>query len=123
MIRPALSLLIFSASLGASAASISLNQVDWYLSGVAHPNTEWGAVKVDYTGSDQILYFNLNVNGSWQVQNEPLLSGFGAGNREALEINFNLGNARGTNVASANVGWSITSSVLGSMPAITVSMS
>ncbi len=107
----------------AGAQDVTLNQVDWYLNGHAYTNTEWGSPRVDYVGTSQTLYFNLNVNGSWQIENEPLVSAFGPGNHEKLEINFDLGTVRGTNVTSANTGWSITTDLLTQMPAISGSTS
>lgn len=111
-------LLFITACAGADAASVSLRQVDWYLKDAAYPNTEWGAALIDYMGADDILYFNLNVNGSWQVVNEPLVSAYGSGNREVLEINFDLGSQRGVDVTSANIGWSITTAQAAQMPAL-----
>lgn len=118
MRRAVLWLLLVAASARAESASVSLRQVDWYLKDAAYINSEWGAALVDYTGTDAILYFNLNVNGSWQVVNEPLVSAYGAGNREVLEINFDLGSQRGVDITSANIGWSITTGQAAQAPAL-----
>lgn len=118
MRRAVVWLLLVAACASAEAASVSLRQVDWYLKDAAYANTEWGAVLVDYTGADEILYFNLNVNGSWQVVNEPLVSAYGPGNREVLEITFDLGSQRGVDVTTASIGWSISTGLTAAMPAL-----
>ncbi|MBA3485417.1 MAG: hypothetical protein H0T51_26780 [Pirellulales bacterium] len=76
--RCRLLLALIAASLlsgAASAQSLSnLTQLSFDLDGVVTPSTEWSTVDLSYSGSSSVQYFNLNYNGSWVIQNMPVLS-------------------------------------------------
>jgi hypothetical protein len=73
-----LSLVLLATSFitgAASAQSLSnLTQLSFDLDGVVTPSTEWSTVDFTYAGSSSVQYFNLNYNGSWVIQNMPVLS-------------------------------------------------
>lgn len=98
------------------AQSVVLSQQSFILDGVSTPTTEWGAADLTYTGQSPILYFNLAVNGSWQVQNVPVLSANGTGVTQSEVFSFDLGVPRGTNAGPVSYGYTLTSSVQGTMP-------
>lgn len=109
-------LLVACLDRGAFATSLSFSQLDFNLEGAIINNSEWGAVDLTYTGDTGILYFNLNVNGTWQVQNVPVVSREGPGLEQIENFNFDLGVARGTNVSSLNFGFTLTPAVQTSIP-------
>ena len=98
------------------SASIDFSQLSFDLEGTSIPNTEWGAANLTYTGADPILYFNLTVNNSWQVQNVPVLSREGAGVDQTGVFAFNLGVPRGTSVSSLTFAFTLAPSLESSMP-------
>ncbi|MFH4275976.1 hypothetical protein WAJ11_20390, partial [Acinetobacter baumannii] len=62
------------------------------------PDSSWGAVDLSYVGREEPLYFNLVVNGAWQVRNIPVLSHEGAGRRQRARIHFDLQTPMGVDV-------------------------
>ena len=57
------------------------------------PNSNWGEVDLSFTGTSDYQYFNLEIDGVWQIQNAPILSIEGPGNTQSLSFNFNIGDA------------------------------
>lgn len=114
----AISAMLFFACV-AAADSVDFSQLSYDVDGTIFSDTEWGAADVTFTGQSDLCYFNLNVNGSWQVQNMAMPSIQGVGADQILRFCFDLGSPRGTNVSSINYGYTITSSVLQDMPAMT----
>jgi hypothetical protein len=55
-----------------------LRQFDFELDGTSTTLTEWSSVDLYYTGQSAPLYFNLNYEGQWVLQNIPVLSREGA---------------------------------------------
>jgi hypothetical protein len=102
----------------ASAQTLSLSQLDWLVDSGSRSNSDWGSVDVTYTGSSSILYFNLSVNGSWQVQNVPVLSYRGAGVSQTETFDFVIGQD-GVNVSAADIGFSLTTAPVGAAPVTT----
>lgn len=102
-----------------SADEVNFSQIDFYLDGVPTLNSDWGSVNFTFTGQDPIMYFNLAVNGTWQVQNIPVLSIEGEGVNQSISFAFDLGVPSGTTVTSLNYGYTFTNTTLGSMPAET----
>jgi hypothetical protein len=45
-----------------------------YRSYAGPDNLDWGIAELTFTGSTKIKYFNLTVNGTWRIQNMPVLS-------------------------------------------------
>ncbi|MBS1723302.1 MAG: hypothetical protein JSS66_10155 [Armatimonadetes bacterium] len=103
----------------ARGQSVSFSQMDWHVGPLNVANSEWGRASVSYTGADVPLYFNLNVNGDWAIENMPLLSGAGTGVQERINFSFDLGTARGTQVDSIHYGWSITEGLTNDAPNLT----
>ena len=108
--------LLLCAAVG-HADSLNFTQLSFDLDGVWTNNTEWGNVDLTYTGQEPILYFNLAVNGAWQVQNWPVLSHNGVGVDQSLNFGFDLGVSRGTIVSSLNYDYMLTPTLQASMPA------
>ena len=92
--------------------------MDFNLSGTIYTDTEWGSVDFTFTGQEPIMYFNLTVNGTWQVQNIPVLSIEGVGVEQTMTYYFDLGTARGTNVTSLNYDYAFTPGILDTMPGV-----
>jgi hypothetical protein len=116
---------VLLSSLGIAAmpstvsAQVSLDfyQMDFRFDGTTYyNNTEWGKVDFTFVGQVPIMYFNLAVNGSWQIQNIPVLSDNGVGVIQTMTYYFNLGTERGTVVTSLNYDYAFTSDILGTMP-------
>lgn len=98
------------------AQQVEISQISMELDDGLHPNTDWGSVDVTYTGSSEVQYFNLNVDGNWVVQNIPVLSAQGIGS-QTQTFNFPIG-INGVAVSSVNFGFSLTTS-LESLPLLT----
>jgi len=73
-------------------------QMDFNFDGIMYENTDWGSVDVVYVGQEPIMYFNLAVNGDWQIQNIPVLSNQGVDVDQTMTYYFDLGNDVGTEV-------------------------
>jgi len=91
---------------------LEFNQIDFIIQGVSTPNSSWGDCDLTYTGTEDVMYFNLAVNGNWVVQNVPVMSGDGIGKRQTVGFNFDLGVPPGTNVPSLHYVYSLTSGEL-----------
>ena len=48
----------------------------------------WGSTKLAFVGREKVLYFNLNINGLWAVQNAAVLSREGNGKKQATWFSF-----------------------------------
>jgi hypothetical protein len=107
----------FAAASDAQATtSLSFHQLTFDLDGVVTERTDWGGVSLTFDGYSTLMYFNLTVDGSWQVQNMPLMSTFGPGLEHTVRTRFDLGCAVGDTVASVSYGYDITTSPLASAP-------
>lgn len=84
--------------------------------GLTH-DSDWGAVDLEFLGEMDILYFNLVVDGSWQVENMPVLSLEGTGVSQTRTYHFSLGVSSGTPVSEVTYAYDLTSSPLGTPPA------
>ena len=112
--------LIFSAigcgTVEPAEIEIDFYQMDFNLDGATYKDTDWGSVDFTFTGEEPIMYFNLAVNGGWQVQNVPVLSIEGVGVRQSISFAFDLGVPSGTDVTSLNYGCTFTDTTIDSMP-------
>jgi len=100
-----------------AVSNINFNQMSFKFDGTTYyNNTEWGSVNVIFIGQEPIMYFNLAVNGSWQVQNIPVLSDCGVGVIQNMTYYFDLGTERGADVTSLSYDYAFTSDILGTMP-------
>lgn len=100
-------------------ATAKFQQVDWKLDGVVTNDSEWGSLDLTFSRSLSPQYLNLNVNGSWQAQDLPLLSVEGTSGPFTVNIMFDLGTPRGTNVTNVSYGYTITNSPQYAPPAAT----
>ncbi len=91
-------------------------QMDFNFDGTVYENTDWGSVDLIYVGQEPILYFNLAVNGEWQIQNIPIISGRGVNVDQVMTYYFDLGNEVGEEVTEITYGYAITEDILLSMP-------
>jgi hypothetical protein len=92
------------------------SQCDFLLDGTSYYNTEWGSLDFTYFGRPEMMYLNVTVNGSWQVQNIPVLSREGDWVEQTLTYSFDLGTPRGTDVCDVTCGYDFTSYPLATMP-------
>jgi len=100
-------------------SNINFSQMNFNLNGTTYNNTDWGSVNFTFIGQASVMYFNLAVNGSWQVQNIAVQSNEGVGVTQTISFTFDLGVPSGSEVTSVSYGYSFTSTTLGSMPAET----
>lgn len=98
---------------------LEFSQLDFELDSGVIPDSEWGDVALSQSGSPNLQYFNLTVNGSWQVQNVPVLPDQGVGVWQTVHMQFDLGVPRGNDVANIDYGYSLTLAPLASAPATT----
>jgi hypothetical protein len=101
---------------GITSGSMVFYQSDFVLDGTTYTDTDWGSVDLTYTGSASMMYLNVAVNGSWQIQNVPVLSQEGAGVTHTKNYSFDLGVTSGTPVTSLTYDYSLTTSTVGTMP-------
>jgi hypothetical protein len=95
---------------------IQFYQMDFKFDGTLYENTDWGSVDLFYVGQEPIMYFNLVVNGAWQVQNIPVLSSEGTNVDQIMTYYFDLGNEVGNEVTSVSYGYDFTDDILTSIP-------
>jgi hypothetical protein len=104
------------------AETLTFSQLDVTLDGNTAKHSDWGAVDLNFSGANGILYFNLavrNPKGSkdrWEVQNVPVLSREGAGVFQTLTFNFDIGVDSGTHAPVVYYGYALTPQVLTAMP-------
>jgi hypothetical protein len=104
-----------STSLGLFKATFS--QIDFVLDDVSTPDSDWGAVDLSFPGSADILYLNLKSNGTWSIQNLPVLSIEGSYAMQTQRFWFPLGVPSGNDATSIVYGVAITDHVLDAAPA------
>ncbi|MCK4901938.1 MAG: hypothetical protein KAS76_01160 [Thermoplasmatales archaeon] len=73
-------------------------QVDFLQGDNSVLNSAWGHVDVTYIGSTEFQYYNLVVNGDWQIRNAPLWSFKGTGVEHHIGLIFDLKVQDGTDV-------------------------
>ena len=96
---------------------VEFYQVDFELDGNLTTNSDWGVVDLTFVGSTSILYFNLTVDGTWQVQNIPVQNLGDVGFTQVQRFWFDLGNAVGDDVTSLEYVYLLTTDPLLSAPA------
>lgn len=100
----------------APAASPRFEQLDYSGLFFDQPDSAWGQVTIDYLGSAEPLYFNLNVGGAWRIENMPLEDYFGQGEEHQLATFFDLGVAHGTPVSTLDYIFSIDTAPRDTIP-------
>lgn len=93
-------------------------QADFNLNGELSPDSSWGSVLLTYTGSEELLYFNLVVNGTYVLQNIPILSELGPGKPHGAIVRFGLGIPEGTDVSTLTYAFSLGTEVAGAAPSM-----
>ncbi|EMR75049.1 hypothetical protein MBGDF03_00089 [Thermoplasmatales archaeon SCGC AB-540-F20] len=91
-------------------------QMDFNFDGTVYEDTDWGAVDLFFVGQEPIMYFNLAVNGEWQIQNIPVLSAQGVDVDQTMTYYFDLGNEVGEVVTDIVYGYEFTEDILQSKP-------
>lgn len=96
---------------------LQFDQLDWVGLTSSTSDSSWGRVTMSYTGLSSTHYLNLNVNGSWVVQNTGVDSLYGAGISQEVSTTFDLGVLDGVDVSSLSFVMSLTPAPATSMPA------
>lgn len=107
----------------ASIVGLSFSQTDFAQGAHSVVNSDWGYVSLDYQGAADLQYFNLVVNGIWEIQNAPLISSEGIGIQHSLGLNFDLGiSSQGENITKlhyvAALGMDLLSTLPGGDPTV-----
>src|ERR1039457_5645501 len=93
---------------------LGLNLDDGY-----RTNTDWGAADLTFLGNSNVMYFNLSVNGNWEIENAPIPGVSDPVLPAVLTVPFRLGDY-GVLVTSVHYDFSLTPFVasmpLGSSP-------
>jgi hypothetical protein len=109
-------LTILATAATSHGVSLEFSQVDFNMDNLIYTDTEWGKLNFTFAGFDGFKYLNLAVNGSWQIQNIPVVTYDGVGVDQSIGYFFNLGCARGTDLTSLQYDYALTDAVLGTMP-------
>lgn len=99
-------------------AELVFEQIDFDLGGEIITNSSWGSATLTYTGSRDVLYFNLAVNDSWVIQNIPILSPKGEGIIQSLTLRFDLGVSSGTEVLTLEYAFNLNTDTLETTPRV-----
>jgi hypothetical protein len=86
---------------------LTFEQLNFKLNGQEYHDTAWGAVKIEYPGQKQMLYFNLAVNGRWVIHNIPVFSPQGENKNHVVTMNFDLDVPAGTDVHQLNYAFDL----------------
>lgn len=92
--------------LGRSPA-LAFSQIDFELDDGYRPNSDWGAVDLTYVGTTNVQYFNLSVNGTWQVLNIPVAGPNYPGVAQVVTLSFRLSDY-GVPVGNVHYDFSLT---------------
>jgi autotransporter-associated beta strand protein len=95
---------------------VNFTQLDLNLDDGSRPNSDWGMVDLTYAAKTNVQYFNLSINGSWQVQNCPVPAAPAAGMVHTFSFGFRLGDY-GIAVTNVHYDFSLTPFLLAAMPA------
>jgi len=96
--------------------NLQFYQMDFNYDDIVYENTDWGRVELHFVGQEPIIYFNLAVNGEWQIQNIPVLSVQGVDVDQVMAYYFDLGNEVGEILTDVTYGYALTEDTLLSMP-------
>ncbi len=96
--------------------SLAFYQMDFLFDDRVYTDSDWGAVDFTFPGRNALMYFNLSVNGSWQVQNLPVFSREGAAVTQTLRCYFDLGIAEFEAVPEIRYGYAFTPDIRQSLP-------
>ncbi len=110
------SMLLYPALGFGEITGLRFSQIDFEQGGDSVYNSDWGSVQLDFESKPDFQYFNLVVNGDWQIQNIPIASLAEECVIESMTLNFNLGNLVGDDVVTIDYVASLTDNVLLSGP-------
>ena len=111
----ALALVTAGPALG-TITNLTFSQTNFNQGAWSVAESEWGLLDADFTGASGLQYLNLVVDGQWVVRNAPLISSEGVGVTHQAGLNFDLGNARGTDVTSLDYTVDLGASLLIAAP-------
>lgn len=114
--------LLSAEAMGGTIDSLGFSQIDFNQGANSVANSDWGSVDLGFNGTAGFQYFNLVINGAWEVQNAPINALEGLTVSQSRSLNFNLGNVIGSQVTSVNYLASLDSAPLGSAPIGTPSL-
>ncbi|MCX6251852.1 MAG: hypothetical protein NTX61_14010 [Bacteroidetes bacterium] len=95
-----------------TAQSITLNQLNFNYDDSITTFSDWGAADLTFTGSSDLLYFNLSVDTGWVIENMPVLTLNGVGISQTQRFWFPIG-PDGVEVFSVHYGFTLTSFLAG----------
>jgi len=99
-------------------SSVQFGQFNFNYNGTISNYSDWGAVDLTFTGSAHILYLNLVRDTGWVIENMPVATLHGVGNSQTQRFWFPIG-IDGAPVSSISYGYTLTTNVLTSRPAVT----
>jgi len=91
--------------------SYEIYQIDYEVDGISVEDSTFGAIDVTYTGTENPLYFNLELEedeDQWVVQNIPLLPFEGIGVQQTLTIGFDFGIEDGIDIPEIDVNTGVS---------------
>jgi hypothetical protein len=95
---------------------LTIDQLSFAQGANSLSNSNWGQADLTFASPSSTEFFNLVVNGSWQVQNIPVMNLSGTSGSQALSFDFSLANSPGTIVSSASILAQLSNSPLPSAP-------
>jgi hypothetical protein len=99
---------IFMPSPAMMGANLEFFQLNLEYDLTHEPYSDWGKMALTYVGYGQVMYLNVNVNGSWQIENMPLISREGENVLQTVWLSYGLNVPPGTPVHMIQVGADIT---------------
>lgn len=106
----------FTATVVTGPPGVVIQQIDYTLDDHVVKDSAYGSAKVNYFGTPDVQYFNLNVDGVWVIRNIPLYPFMGEGVYHSVYMTFDLGVPDGTDVGVVNMGWIISTIEIPGIP-------
>lgn len=103
---------------GMQQASFEVYQLDLFYDMTNEPDSDWGEVKVTYTGQSQLMYLNVMIDGRWEIENIPMLSREGPGHTMSTTYFVDLHVVPGTVVQQVDLRADITFVPLSGPPTV-----
>ena len=116
VIVAATAVLLFPPVAYGDLTGLDLHQATFDLGAQSQPFSDWGEASITFDGKVNIQYFNLVRDGSWVIENAPIISIEGAGVSQSLSINFGLGNTPGDPVTSMIAAYALTDTPIDLLP-------
>ena len=95
---------------------LDFHQVDWDGLGIVQNDSSWGYVELDFLGTTNEQYLNVNVDGNWAVQNIPVISFAGDAVQQKQATFFDLGVANGIDLTNLSFDFTLTNTEQTIMP-------